>query len=533
VSVSEAEGRPFESGRARQDISHDQQVRADFWSRTIHGMDKKHTLMNATFGSRVAEDETEGLHSYFVETEQWRKLLAGDVDIVFGSKGAGKSALYSLLVAQKETLRVGRRIVILAAENPRGTPAFRDLTMGAPASEEEFRVLWKLYFLTLLANYIRHHLSSSGTSNANAAHVIDILSENGLLAPNVTLISRLKAVLNYVRNHMPAVEGALVDPNTGIKLTGRITLGEPTSEQRANGFLSTDDLLHIISTAYRETAITAWLVLDRLDVAFSDSVALEGIALRSLFRTYLDMSSLSNVQIKIFLRDDIWRKIVGAGFREASHVTRTLTISWDPKSLLNLIVRRLVHNTDICSFYGVTQGAVLENAGLQDQFFDRVFPKQIDVGTRQPSTLDWMLSRTADGSKRTEPRELLHLLIGTRDEQLRLYELGGSEPPGENLFDRAAIRQALPAVSKARYEQTLCAEHPTLKRYLDKLERENTQQTPESLSKLWGCSLEAAAARAEQLAEVGFFERKGAKESPAYWVPFLYRDALNLVQGSA
>jgi hypothetical protein len=144
-----------------------------------------------------------------------------------------------------------------------------------------------------------------------------------------------------------------------------------------------------------------------------------------------------------------------------------------------------------------------------------------------------MLSRTADGSKRTAPRELLHLLIGTRDEQLRLYELGGAEPPGENLFDRSAVRQALPAVSKARYEQTLCAEHPTLKRYLDKLERENTQQTPESLARIWGCSVDAAAARAEQLAEVGFFELKGAKESPAYWVPFLYRDALNLVQGAA
>ena len=58
--------------------------------------------MNATFGSRVAEDEGEGLLSYFVETEQWRKLIAGDVDIVYGAKGAGKSALYSLLVGQKE-----------------------------------------------------------------------------------------------------------------------------------------------------------------------------------------------------------------------------------------------------------------------------------------------------------------------------------------------------------------------------------------------------------------------------------------------
>jgi hypothetical protein len=64
---------------------------------------KKQTLTSATFGSRVAEDETDGLHSYFVETEQWRKLVAGDIDIVFGAKGAGQSALYSLLISQKET----------------------------------------------------------------------------------------------------------------------------------------------------------------------------------------------------------------------------------------------------------------------------------------------------------------------------------------------------------------------------------------------------------------------------------------------
>lgn len=46
-------------------------------------------LMLASFGSRVAEEEVESLHEYFVETEQWRRLLAGEVDIVFGSKGAG------------------------------------------------------------------------------------------------------------------------------------------------------------------------------------------------------------------------------------------------------------------------------------------------------------------------------------------------------------------------------------------------------------------------------------------------------------
>ena len=85
-------------------------------------------LTKAVFGSRIAEEEIDRLQLYFVETEQWRKVLAGDVDIVFGAKGSGKSALYSLLVARKDELRLGRRTIFLAGENPRGTPAFRDLT---------------------------------------------------------------------------------------------------------------------------------------------------------------------------------------------------------------------------------------------------------------------------------------------------------------------------------------------------------------------------------------------------------------------
>ena len=384
-----------------------------------------------------------------------------------------------------------------------------------------------------MTNYLRHHLQTSKTGNAKAATVISTLINNGLLAPNINLLGRLKAVLEYLRRYAPVFEGAIIEPSTGIKLTGKITISEPSKEQRERGFVSVDDLLDLINDALQETRVKIWLVLDRLDVAFSDSPVLEGNALRSLFRTYLDMRSLSNIHIKIFLRDDIWHKIVASGFREASHVTRTLVISWDNQSLLNLIVRRLVHNDAICALYGVSKEAVLENVNLQREFFYRVFPAQVDIGQKQPSTFDWMSSRTADGSKRTAPRELIHLLIETRDQQLKSYELGNSDPPAENLFTKAIIPQALPAVSKARYEQTLCAENPTLKPFLDKLDRGKTQQTVESLSKIWKCPVDKALEVAEQLAEAGFFERRRTKNSSIYWVPFLYRDALRLVQGPA
>ena len=329
---------------------------------------KRDVLTKSVFGSRIAEDDVD-LEAYFVETEQWRKVLAGDVDIVFGAKGAGKSALYSLLVAQKDQMRLGRRTIFLAAENPRGTPAFRDLAADPPVTEEQFRGLWKLYFLALAAQYMQVQLDHSKTHSAAASQVISFLTQNDLLAPNVSLISRLKSVLAYIRNHLPAFEGSVVEPNTGISLKGKITLAEPTPEQRGNGHRSLDELLTLLDEAYVGQKITVWLILDRLDVAFTDSSILEGNALRSLFRTYLDMVGLSNIAMKIFLRDDIWKKIITSGFREASHITRTTTLAWDHQTLQNLIVRRLVSNEILCKLFEVDKEGVLTNEKLQTQFF--------------------------------------------------------------------------------------------------------------------------------------------------------------------
>jgi hypothetical protein len=176
---------------------------------------------------------------------------------------------------------------------------------------------------------------------------------------------------------------------------------------------------------------------------------------------------------------------------------------------------------------------VLGSAEEQKKLFYRIFPAQVDPGARRPTTLDWMLSRTMDGSGKTAPRELIHLLSSARDQQLKKLEMGEAAPPGESLFDRSALKAALPEVSRARYEQTLCAEYPGLKQVVDRLEGEKSQQSIASLAKIWGLSQAEAQASAEKLAEVGFFQKRGLKEEPIYWVPFLYRDALNLVQGQA
>lgn len=65
----------------------------------------KHEALEALdFGARVAEEEREGLADYFVETDQWQKVVSGQVDVVFGPKGAGKSAIYTSLMNRESVL---------------------------------------------------------------------------------------------------------------------------------------------------------------------------------------------------------------------------------------------------------------------------------------------------------------------------------------------------------------------------------------------------------------------------------------------
>jgi hypothetical protein len=121
-------------------------------------------------------------------------------------------------------------------------------------------------------------------------------------------------------------------------------------------------------------------------------VDLEENALRALFKTYLDLRSLNRISLKIFLRTDIWAQITRKGFRESSHIIRTVTLSWDEASLLNLAVRRAAQRPLVCSFYSKGKEEILASKATQENFFYRMFPAQIDAGKRKSKRLSGSLT---------------------------------------------------------------------------------------------------------------------------------------------
>jgi hypothetical protein len=119
-------------------------------------VDRMQLLKKISFGARVAEDETGELGNYFVETDQWDRVFGGEIDVIKGDKGAGKSAIYSLLSAKSDEL-FDKRILLITAEEPRGTPVFKELVTEPPAAEAEFVGLWKLYLLSLIAKKLQEY----------------------------------------------------------------------------------------------------------------------------------------------------------------------------------------------------------------------------------------------------------------------------------------------------------------------------------------------------------------------------------------
>ena len=190
-------------------------------------MSKRELLSQIDFGQRIAEEEGAALAEYFVETDNWRRLVRGEIDVVYGPKGSGKSALYSLLTTRTDVL-FDQHVLLTPAENPRGTPAFSDLIADPPMSENEFVSLWKIYLLSLLSAVFDEY----GVGGQKANEVRAFLEGEGLIKGKSDLKGLLKRSLDYVKSFFrPAASveyGIHIDPLTQhpIGVTRKIMFAE-------------------------------------------------------------------------------------------------------------------------------------------------------------------------------------------------------------------------------------------------------------------------------------------------------------------
>jgi hypothetical protein len=496
-------------------------------------MDKLELLQKTSFGESVAEQEAQKLKDYFLKTEYWKRVREGSHDIVYGAKGAGKSALYTSLMNDTDSL-FDEGILISLAENPSGNTAFANLKSAPPTSQTEFIRLWKLYFLVITVEVFKEYDINDEYSN----RLKTILRDCDLIPAQNRLSSFLKSCVDFLKSFVNGREVSTTsefDPQTGMYSGQKfsMTFGEPSKSDFDKGLIPIEHAYELLTQSLKFNKIKLWIIIDRLDVAFIESEELEVNALRALFKTYLDLAIYIEIKIKIFLRDDIWKKISDEGFKEASHITKFQQITWTKESLLNLIIRRLLDNEVIISEYVLNKAEILESFSKQEETFYKFFPKQIDVGAKKLTTLEWILSRTKDGKSVNTPREIIQLLNHAKSIEVKRLENGINDLPNEIIISRQAFKDASTLISQQRMEQTIYAEYPALKTYMEALRGGKAEHSIETLGIKWEISADETKKIIQKLNGIGFFEVIGITPNQKFKIPFIYRPYLEIVQGKA
>jgi hypothetical protein len=487
----------------------------------------KDVLRMLELGNSVAEFD-ESLEQYFVENEAFHALVTGKADVIAGDKGTGKTAVYRILQKRYSAIRQLDGVEVIPGFNPTGNPIFQKLVQQQPLTEGQYAGVWKAYFLSLVGNWILEIVGS--THSPSFLQLERMLLETGLRSKDdrpETVFSKITNTIQRVFEPRSAeIEFTLSESGIPI-ITPRVTFDNPNKQEQLQlqQEVPHERALRLLNDCLGEVGYSVWVAMDRLDEAFDGFPAIEVPALRALLRTYLDLLEFDRIKLKLFVRRDLFRKIIGDGFVNLTHINaRKMEIVWDEADLLNLLSRRIRDNKQFID--------ALKVEGWPDEkLFYRLFPEKVDQAERKPTTWKWIMSRIRDGNDVKPPRNLIGLANLAREEQIR----SDSRTPRNldqqvPLFSSDAIRGAHDRLSEQRVEDTLLAEAgaevaPLINRFRN-AKAEHNLDTLRNTLRLDGDALQSAI---RQLVQIGFLEALRA----SWKVPMLYRDGLGVTQGKA
>jgi len=481
-------------------------------------------LEHLILGSSVAEFDNR-LDSYFVDTHTFNELISGRKDIIAGDKGTGKTALYRILMKRHDAIREANGVRIVPAFNVSGSPVFQQLLSIPVQTEGQYIAFWKTYFFSLVGNWMldQTELFSIATRN----RVENLLVKYGLKTIDTTPEGVFQKIMGIFRK----VPVRSIQTEIGLNEAAMPHVTPKIEFDRADAVQPPDFFgvdywtgLTLLEAALKQACVSIWVALDRLDEAFLGYPAVEIPALRALLRTYLDIQAFSNIKVKLFLRKDLFRRILGGTFVNLTHVNnRKIEIVWDEDDLKNLLIARIKDSPKIVSYLELSE---LDN----DSAFGKIFPDKISQGKKQSTTWNWIISRIRDGNGVIAPRNLIDLVEKAREAQLRCEARSPREYRDTMaLIEPDSVRKAHGELSLTRVQDTLLAEAAELAPLIERFRDKKAEQNLASLSMLLAVPEQDVRVKVKPLVEIGFLEESGN----TFKVPMLYREGMSITQGKA
>lgn len=262
----------------------------------------KSLLEKLDLGNSVAESDA-ALDRYFVETQAFKDLVGDKGDVIAGDKGTGKTAMFRILLSRFATLEALKKVEVVAAFNPVGSPVFQRLAQVEVMEEGEYVGLWKTYIFSLVGNWILDLYTDVYTDRMRELE--QLLNRTGLNTADDAPETVFSQIMNRLRDLVPSAAevGVSATPQGILVITPRVEFrkGEE-AKPHPQEHVPYEAALGLVNEILREEDLVIWLVMDRLDEAFQGFPKVEIPALRALLRTYLDLQAYPKIRLKLFLR---------------------------------------------------------------------------------------------------------------------------------------------------------------------------------------------------------------------------------------
>ena len=532
-SVASADRYPVESAMASYariaNIIRETQAQ-DRVEEVIQKTNAVEVIESLTFPMRDAKSiGASDFDQFFQKTLDFERFLDDARWVVRGRKGTGKSTLFHLFADHREIAAKRARgrlddIEILPGHGPVAAAQFRpttdvfgDIAKELARTQRDWLSFWRAYAL------VRVHASA----------------QRNLIDPALGRPA-MKPLRDHLRNQFPRRAGE----DWRLQHTHAILalLDDPL-----NGLCR--DLMRDLNQALEQRGKKLWMLYDDLDQDIKEDSQWQADALGGLLRLAYDSNNqgLHNLRFKIFLREDIWSRLV---FTNKSHFgpDRTLLLMWQLPDFLRLAYR--MANGGSAKYRAIAQ----RECPLTDDEIDTAPEEDLHKvlaplwglrkeKSKNQTTARWVYSRMTDAASNTYPRSLAILLEAARKEELqtRRAKAGARSITGsDRLLGPPAMLIGLREASVERVN-ALKNESPRLKPFLEAVEKRQSLRSQfgrEDLEDVWRTTSQAQQPDfglfVDELKQSGLLvEKKKGSSTYDYGIASLYIDGLGVqrVQG--
>jgi MinD-like ATPase involved in chromosome partitioning or flagellar assembly len=434
------------------DIEKEGQVEA-----SLQKANRTEIIRSLTFPERDAKTIVAShFETFFQKTSDFDKFLDDARWVVRGRKGTGKSTLFHLFVEHRDN----------AIKRARGKLEGVDIIPGhGPTPGAQFRPTTDEF---LSINRVIESEGLDWLSFWRAYAIIRLwTSDYGPLRRKLGDGGDLSQIYAFLRAEFPK----------GMEQPWRHKHTQACLELIRSPLVGQcRDLYGDINRALAHEGKKVWLLYDDLDQDIRENATWQGEALGGLLRLAYDSNNqdLHNIRLKIFLREDIWSKLV---FTNKSHFgePRTVLLQWRIEDFLRLAYRLATGGS------APLRALIEREVPLADADVDTASEVVLQQALaplwglsqekgKKALAAKWVYSRMSDARDNTYPRSLTVLLSAARDEELRV---SSKSPPPDRLLSPRAMQAGLKSASIERVN-ALKNEYPQLKPFLEDIEKNSS-----------------------------------------------------------